>query len=207
MKRRDAIKMISVGMGYTLSAASLATLASSCKSEAPLSWTPSFLSSNQAKGLEAVLEIMLPATDTPGAKDVGLAPLIDLIVNDVYKKEDQDKFRTGMNAFFKEIGDDAALEKAGTAEFTSLLQDHLTNVSEEEQKEIGKLIASDTPPAAADEKDKYHRFRFMKTLRTLAISGYFSSEVVATEHLNYMPVPGPYQGCIPVEDVGNNWAL
>lgn len=207
MKRRDAIKMISVGMGYTLSAASLATLASSCKTEPPLTWTPTFFTTNQARAIEEMLEIMLPATDTPGAKEVDLAPLIDRILSDVYKKEDQEKFRTGMTAFFDKIGDDAALGKASTQEFADLLQEHWGDVSEQDQQTIEKLLSADPPPADAAERDRYYRYQFLRTLRSLAISGYFSSEIVATEHLNYMPVPGPYQGCIPLEDVGSNWAL
>ncbi len=207
MKRRDAIKMISIGMGYTLSAGTLATMASSCKTDPSITWTPSFFSPLEGRLIEDLLEIMLPATDTPGAKDVGLAPLIDLIVKDCYEAEDQENFRLGMESFLKQLGDENAQSKASNAKLTQLLENHITKVPPELQTAIDELIAAKEPPTLAGDKDLYMRFSFIKNFRTLALSGYFSSEEVATKHLNYMPVPGPYLGCIPASDVGTTWAL
>lgn len=207
MKRRDAIKMLSIGMGYTISATSLATIVSSCKSEPKVSWTPSFFSNAQAHAIEEILEAMLPATDTPGAKDVELTALIDRIVNDCYEKEDQEKFSMGMNAFLGQIGDEAAIKKTNAEQATNLLEDHLTKVSPEESKKIKALLKEEDPPSAEADKDLYYRHGFLNNLRSLALAGYFSSEEVATKHLNYLPVPGPYQGCIPASDVGSTWAL
>lgn len=209
MKRRDAIKMISVGMGYTLSASSLAILANSCKTEPKITWTPTFFSLPEAGVMEDLLEIFLPATDTPGAKDVGLTPLIDLILNDVYEKKDQEKFRLGMNAFLGQLGKgkELVLEKITTEQLTKLLTSQLKEPSEQEMEKIGDIVSAKDAPEAAEEKDIYYRYSFLNSLRSLALSGYFSSEEVATKHLNYLPVPGPYEGCIPAKDVGNAWAL
>lgn len=207
MKRRDVIKMISIGMGYTLSATSLATLASSCKSEPAVSWTPSFFSTAQGKAIEEILEVMLPATDTPGAKDLNLAAFVDLIVNDCYEAEDKEIFRTGMNAFLAKIGDENALKNTSAEQATKVLEDHLTKAAPEEREKAMTLIEEELPPAAEADKDLYYRYSFLNNLRSLAIAGYFSSEEIATKHLNYLPVPGPYQGCIPVSEVGSTWAL
>lgn len=47
-----------------------------------------------------------------------------------------------------------------------------------------------------------------RNLKQQAISFYLATEPVATEFLNYLPVPGPYQGCIPVSEVDHKaWAL
>jgi len=37
--------------------------------------------------------------------------------------------------------------------------------------------------------------------------GYYTSEKVGEEILSYDPVPGVFQGCIPLSDVGNAWSL
>jgi hypothetical protein len=38
------------------------------------------------------------------------------------------------------------------------------------------------------------------------ILGYFTSEQVGRHVLHYDPVPGRYESCIPIEQVGNrNW--
>ncbi len=208
MKRREALQRISIGMGYTISAASLASLMSSCQSEASnsnidsISWTPTYFTPEEGLEIDNLLELILPATETPGAREVGVAPLVDLILNDVYKEEDQAKFRKGMELFFAETGWSTSASK-----LQGLLDKYLGQPNEQEQKAIAALLREKTPPTEAAAQEKYYRYSFLKTLRQLAISGYFSSALIATEHLNYSPVPGPYQGCIPASDVGSTWAL
>ena len=48
---------------------------------------------------------------------------------------------------------------------------------------------------------------FFYLLKSTTLLGFFTSEVGATEVLNYDPVPGNYDGCIPLESVGGKtWA-
>jgi hypothetical protein len=46
-------------------------------------------------------------------------------------------------------------------------------------------------------------------MKELTLLGYFTSEVGATQILQYLPVPGRQQGCIPLREAGNGktWAL
>jgi gluconate 2-dehydrogenase gamma chain len=50
---------------------------------------------------------------------------------------------------------------------------------------------------------------FILTMKELTLLGYFTSEVGATQILQYLPVPGRQQGCIPLHEAGNGktWAL
>ena len=207
MKRREALQTLSLGMGYTLTASGVATLLQACRTEAKATWTPVFFNPTEARIVEELLDIMLPPTDTPGAKELGVAPLADLILKDVYKPKDQEVFRQGMHVFLGKIGDEAAQKKVDREQLTNLLKQHTTALSAPEQKAIGELLDREDPPAEAGQKEKYYLYSFFKTLRSLGISGYFTSEVIATQHLNYAPVPGPYQGCIPASEVGTTWAL
>ena len=206
MNRRNALKTLSLGMGYTLSAASLSTLMVACREEAKLTWTPAFFNPTEAGVIEKMVDVMLPATNTPGAKDVGVPQLIDLLLNDVYKVEDQEKFRNGMTSFFAEIGDESALKKATTEKVEEILKAHLSGLPEAEKSRVSALGQNEAPENA-EAKAEYDRYRFLFTLRQMAISGYFSSQEIGMNHLNYDPVPGPYQGCIPAADVGTTWAL
>lgn len=48
---------------------------------------------------------------------------------------------------------------------------------------------------------------FYRSVRELVITGYFTSEKVGKEVLNYLPIPGTFEPCILLEEVGNvNWA-
>jgi hypothetical protein len=43
-------------------------------------------------------------------------------------------------------------------------------------------------------------------LRSVTILGYFTSEQVGKTVLHYDPVPGAYDGCVPIDQVGRrNW--
>ncbi|MGO4779083.1 gluconate 2-dehydrogenase subunit 3 family protein, partial [Lysobacter sp. 2RAB21] len=62
-------------------------------------WKPLFLTQAQAALVAEVAEIMIPRTDTPGAKDVGIAAFIDKMLKDVYPKDDQARFVAGLADF------------------------------------------------------------------------------------------------------------
>jgi hypothetical protein len=51
--------------------------------------------------------------------------------------------------------------------------------------------------------DKQHFFSMYKNL---TISGYFSSEIGATQARKYQAVPGVYNGCIPYKEGDRPWA-
>ena len=47
---------------------------------------------------------------------------------------------------------------------------------------------------------------FFRLFRSATILGYFTSETVGKTVLHYDPVPGRYDGCLPIAEVGNrNW--
>jgi hypothetical protein len=53
------------------------------------------------------------------------------------------------------------------------------------------------------EGDPNHYFSLIKQL---TLWGYFTSEVGSTKALNYLPLPGKYEGCIPYQKGDKLWA-
>jgi len=47
---------------------------------------------------------------------------------------------------------------------------------------------------------------FFELFKDLTISGYFTSEIGATQARQYQAVPGKYQGCIPYKKGDKPWA-
>ncbi|HEX5171583.1 MAG TPA: gluconate 2-dehydrogenase subunit 3 family protein, partial [Cyclobacteriaceae bacterium] len=47
---------------------------------------------------------------------------------------------------------------------------------------------------------------FILTVKELTLLGFFTSEVGATQVLQYDPVPEAYKGCLSLEEVGKTWA-
>jgi hypothetical protein len=48
---------------------------------------------------------------------------------------------------------------------------------------------------------------FFRTFKELTLVGYYTSEIGATRELHHAPVPGRYDGCVPLAQVGRTWAV
>ena len=48
---------------------------------------------------------------------------------------------------------------------------------------------------------------FYRHFKQLALLGYFSSEHVGERILNYDPIPGAFNGCVPLSQIGSAWSL
>jgi hypothetical protein len=193
MDRREALKRTAWIMGGIISAPAISGVLKGCKAEPSVDWKPAFLSTDQAAIVTQVAEIIIPKTDTPGAKDVGVPSFIDLIIKDCYKKEDQDRFLFGLQAF-----DEEADKTYG---------DRFLELEESQQLEFVKKKHDEAVRAEKATWPAPPR-PFMLTMKELTMLGYFTSEVGATKVLQYEAVPGAYKGCIPLSEAGNGktWA-
>ena len=91
MERREALKMTSLLLGYTLGGSAL-VIWEGCKSAPQLNWTPQFFSPDNILIISDVAEIILPKSNTPGAKDAQCEKYIDAAVFGFFKKEEQEQF-------------------------------------------------------------------------------------------------------------------
>ncbi|MFQ5447451.1 MAG: gluconate 2-dehydrogenase subunit 3 family protein [Saprospiraceae bacterium] len=188
MNRRDAIKRTAILMGGTISASAMLGIMSGCQADTSITWTPKFCTTDEAQLLEAIVERIIPRTDTPGAADARVHTLIDTMMAEFYQKKEKVAFRKGLKTV--ELDAKAAHGKSFVS-LTPEQQDELLTKYDEEAFGENK------------ERGEQHFFRTMKELTTF---GFFTSEPGATEVLKYDPVPGDYKGCIPFEEVGRTWA-
>jgi len=192
MDRREALKRTAWIMGGAVSAPAIMGILKGCAAKPTIDWKPVFLSSDQGILVSQVAEIIIPKTDTPGANDVGVPGFIDQIINECYKKEDQDKFLSELKSF-----DDEAKKEYG---------DPFIGLSGEQQAAYVKKVHD----AAVNTEDvgTPPQRPFILTLKELTMLGYFTSEPGATQVLQYNAVPGAYKGCVPVSEAGNGktWA-
>src|SRR5260221_13237396 len=100
--RREAIRRTAMIMGVAVSATTMAAFLEGCKNAPDLNYKPVFFTEDQARFISEGGEIILPKTDTAGAKDVGVPNFIDMLINDCYKPEDQKNFTNGFTKFDEE---------------------------------------------------------------------------------------------------------
>jgi hypothetical protein len=188
MDRREAIQRAAMVLGYAVSAPAVMGILNGCKAAPELAFTPVFLTEDQARIVSEVAEILLPKTDTPGAKDVGVPGFIDLMLKDTYKKEDQDRFIAGLTLFDEEARKDYG--------------DSFVYLEPSEQQEHVKKV-HDT---AITERERGEKRPFILMVKELTVLGFFTSEPGATQVLQYNAVPGAYHGCLPLAEIGKTWA-
>ncbi len=138
------------------------------------------VSAEQEALLAEVADVIIPTTSTPGAKAAGAEKFIVRVMRDCYPMADQEKF----------YGSLAKLDKDSQSAFGK----GFGNLDSGQKKDlIKKLTVSDQP-----------FFRRMKELTTI---GYFTSEIGATQALEYVEVPGKFEACIPYKAGQKAWAL
>ena len=193
MDRREALKRTAWVLGTAVSAPTIMAVLKGCAAKPTLDWKPVFFTEEQAGLVSQLAETIIPKTDTPGAKEAGVPSFIDLVVKDCYKKEDQEKFVTGLKAF-----DEQSKSEAGDA-FLDLDAAKQTEFINKVYKQATDAVKTAEPTA-----DK----PFILTMRELTLAGFFTSEPGATQVLQYEAVPGAYHGCLPLAEAGNGktWA-
>ncbi|MFZ1703374.1 MAG: gluconate 2-dehydrogenase subunit 3 family protein [Saprospiraceae bacterium] len=191
MDRREALKFTSLILGYSLTGTSAMVLFQGCKIETNLDWTPKFFSQQEINLIAEIAEIILPKTDTPGAKDALCERYIDAAVNGFYTKEKQSVFKNELKIF--NVYSKNKYAKAFLA------------LNKNEKENVLELIIEDMKELESQKGQNKHIFR---TMRELTVLGYCTSEVGAKGGLfDYRPIPGPYKGCIEYSTVGKTWAL
>jgi gluconate 2-dehydrogenase gamma chain len=193
MNRREALKRTAWVMGGVVSAPAIMGILKGCKAEPKIDWKPEFLSQDQASIVSEVAEIIIPKTNTPGAKEVGVPGFIDNIIKDCYSKEDQERFTTGLVSFNEEA------QKA--------YGDAFMDLEPEQQQEYVKKVHDEAIKVEQTTQPAPKR-PFILMMKELTMLGFFTSKVGATQVLQYDPVPGAYKGCIPLSEAGNGktWA-
>jgi len=196
MNRREALQQVAWLMGGALSAPAIVGLLNGCTAKPVATWKPVFLSEAQGSLVAEVAEIMIPRTDTPGAQDVGIPAFIDVMLKNAYPKTDQDRFLAGLGQF------DAQARHQHGRSFMQL-----------DPAQRSALVQTVHDIAAAGERaytgnNNYPR-PFVLMTKELTLLGYFTSQVGATQVLQYNPAPGPFRGCVTRSEAGNGktWAV
>ncbi|WP_299430658.1 gluconate 2-dehydrogenase subunit 3 family protein [uncultured Maribacter sp.] len=216
MDRRKALKNMGLSLGYVVATPTLLSIVQSCKTEKVLEWTPDFFTKEQGVTLISLVDLILPATDTPSASELQVHLFIDKFSKEVMPKKQQDVFKTTFNVFTKTALKDSGKESLGeiTAANLDMSLSKALKISKGQQKENDKAIiaynnAIATQNSSAILTDDVACYAFASKLRGLTIWGYKTSEYVGEKVLAYLPIPGEYIACGDVEELTQNkaWSL
>lgn len=200
MDRREALKYTALALGYSLSAGTITAVLQGCSGSDDPSWRPTALNAKQALLVSEIAETMIPRTDTPGAKDVFADRFVDEMLGKWANLETKIHFNKGLEAFDHRCKKDMGKPFVKCKPEKRL--EFLNTVNAEVVKYMKEL--KQQPPGT--EPGEFEDF-FM-TLKQLIFTGYFTNKEICTKYLAYDPIPGRYEGCVPVSvSNGRAWAL
>lgn len=201
-------------MGVSVSMGTFLSMIASCKSEpstpevVDVPWKPAFFTDEvQMAFVENLAEGIFPKTDTPGAKEAGVIKYIDMAVAKLYEPEEQVRFKKGLETCIATIEAEQGgkFSDLGADKITAFLENHIGSKADNAAKEArSEMLEKDEAPTDEAAQKEYYLYNFLNAVKGLTFGGYFGSELVATKHLVYNPVPGPYEGCIDWAG-GNNY--
>ncbi len=198
MNRRNALRRAGQLAGAAVLTPSILALLQSCQAEPRIDWEPRFLTIGEAGFLATFIDTILPRTETPGGLDVKADMFLDRVFAEAYNDDDRKALRTDLAEFTSGIKADFG------ADFVDLSTDERTAALTAAEQVGGKYRGNvwGTPVGEQEEPISFYR-----SLKSMAIWAYLSSEKVGSEVLNYDPIPGGYDGCVPLDQVGNKWTL
>ena len=182
INRRDALKNMVLMMGGTMvGSTAILTGCAPEKQIEGLNFSPEDIAL-----LDEIGETIIPATDTPGAKAAEIGSFIVMMVKDTYDEDNQKAFVSGINAL--------------RTNFKAENGSSFVEASPEDRLAYLNKMKADADSGVKDAG-------VINMLKDLTVLGYFTSEIGATQALNYVEVPGRYDGCIPFKDGDKAYAI
>jgi len=197
MERRQFLKSAAVLLAGVSSAAVVRAIESGVPAVQPIA--QAFLDAGQRAMIEALAEMIIPRTDTPGAMEAGVPHFIELMVSDWYSETERGIFVAGLaqlDEFCSARSGKPFLQCDAGARVAALLDaERLAGLYVPERTEpdiFGRYVDQHTP--------------FFTKLKELTVLGYYTSEVGATQELAYNPMPMRYDGDHDFAAVGRQWS-
>ncbi|MDZ4800263.1 MAG: gluconate 2-dehydrogenase subunit 3 family protein [Bryobacteraceae bacterium] len=178
MKRRDIIKGALAGAGAVTTGAATAQAgepqaAAPAASPAKAAWKPQLFDTHQNETVTTLADLIIPRTDTPGARDAKVNEYIDLILHDG-PVERRNRFISGLNWL------DGHAIRQHAAPFQRLSSAQQTSIL----KTLDEARDEELRPGA----------EFFRQIKQLTVQGYYTSKAGIDELNKGGRVPGSY-GC------------
>jgi hypothetical protein len=193
MQRRELFRLLAAGAALPVFDSNL--LAAFQDAHPKSAYTLRTLNPHQNATVVTMTDLIIPETDTPGAKVVRVNEFIDLILTEWAHDDERQNFLSGLddidkrsNAIFdKNFVDVTPVQQA--AVLSELDQRYA--IDREDRAAHPYVRRPHNPQLTGD---------FFGVVKRLTLYGYYTSEVGFTQELRKQIIPGAYHGCTAVSD-------
>ncbi len=159
-------------------------------------FVPQTLAPEQLERVATLAELIIPTTDTPGARAAGVHEFADLLLTEWFDEDDKAAFLSGLDSL------DADAQAAHATAFVELDEATqtamLTTMEEEAWNWLQGVMAGD-PALDPEAAPFFHR------MKELTLWGYYTSEIGMTQEHTNRHLFSEYEGAVPYDTLGRAW--
>jgi glucoside 3-dehydrogenase (cytochrome c) hitch-hiker subunit len=196
MQRREVLRLLAVGATLPVLSPTLLAHLQEAQAQVGSGYKLHTLSPQQNALVVAMIDLIIPVTDTPGAKAARVNEFIDVILTDWATETERQAFLSGLAGIDKKSNDlyaknfvDASAEQQTTL-LRAIDDAAMAGHSNRRMARHGNTI-----PA---ERDKQLQGNFWDIFKGITVHGYYTSEIGFTQEENLQIIPGAYHGCVPL---------
>lgn len=194
MHRREALRILTAG---SLLPALTPELFAFYRQAQPVSgYTLRTLNAHSNNTVVAMIDQIIPATDTPGAKAARVNEFIDVILTEWANDEERRNFLDGLADVDRQSN---ALFSKDFAAASPEQQLALLRSLDETAKVVRSQSASKDRPPFWEPEGRNNQLQddFFTVFKNLTLHGYYTSEIGFTQELKLQIIPGAQHGCAP----------
>jgi hypothetical protein len=191
MHRRELFRMLAAGS--VLPVLSPEVLALLRAAQTASGYQLRTLSPHQNETVLAMIDLIIPVTDTPGAKAARVNEFIDVILSEWAHEDERKNFLDGL----------AGVDQQSNALFGKDF------VQASQAQQVALLRSLDDEALSSNRVSRRGRNEprggqmqgsFWKVFKGMTLHGYYTSEIGFTDELKLQIIPGALHGCAPVPD-------
>lgn len=192
MRRREALKLLFTGGVLPVFTPDL--FAFFHEAQPPSGYVLRTLNPHQNDTVVAMIDLIIPATDTPGAKAARVNEFIDVILTEWATAGERQNFLSGLADVDKQSNQLFATDftAASSAQQLALLR------AMDESAFAERSFRPRHGSAAPEQRDTQLTGSFFSVFKYMTLHGYYTSEIGFVQELNLQIIPGAMQGCVPV---------
>ena len=192
MQRREALRLLMAG--GVLPALPTNLLAFFQGAHPASGYTLRTLNPHQNDTVVAMIDQIIPATDTPGAKGARVNEFIDVILTEWADAEERKNFLDGLAGVDKQTNDlfGKNFVDASPAQQVTLLRSMDESVAAQRTR---RMRHGNTIP---EERDKQLRGEFFNVFKGITVHGYYTSEIGFEQELHQQIISPTHSSCAPL---------
>jgi len=184
MKRRDALKLLAASAALPLLSRDAFSLFRAVHEDLPASPALHALDAHQNATVTTISELIIPQTDTPGAKAARVNEFIDVILSDWFEDAERVSFLAGLADV------DTHSQSLFGKDFVSASAEQQTRLLTELDEEVVRVGESGRRHRGDPTKEE-----FFASMKHLTLVGYYTSQIGFEQELRQQIISPTHSSC------------